>query len=369
MAMGTAAIVGGGIGGLAVAAGLVRRGWDVRVYEQAPEFAEVGAGISMWANALSALDALGVGEEVRAAGAHPGRGGFRDRRGRWLARGAGTADELVMLHRADLLAILRAAVPAECLVAGRRVEDPRVEGGKPVVEGTPVDLLIGADGLRSRVRQVFWPDAAAPRYSGYTAWRFVLPHAGVPRFDGSETWGGGLVFGAFPMGEDHIYCYAAARVPENMRVPDELAELRRRFAGWPDPVPALLAAAEPAAVLRHDLGYLPDLPSFTAGPVALVGDAAHAMTPNLGQGACQALEDAVTLAALADEPDGLARYDALRRPRAQAIARRSRQVAAVAHLSWGPAVALRDLAVRLTPGSAARRQLRSVAGWRAPSPG
>ncbi|GGS43478.1 FAD-dependent oxidoreductase [Actinokineospora fastidiosa] len=360
--MRTAAIVGGGIGGLATAAALVRRGWDVRVYEQSPEFGEVGAGISLWSNALSALDSLGVGDQVRAAGGHPGKGGFRDRAGRWLVRGTGSDDEVVMLHRADLLAILRAAVPAECLVPGTRIDDPRVEDGRPVVDSTPVDLLVGADGIRSRVRAVFWPDAPAPRPAGYTAWRMVVPHAGIPAFDGSETWGDGLVFGVFPMGEDTVYCYASSA--QTAPVDDELALLRRRFAGWPDPIPAVLAAADPGAVLRHDLYYQPDLPSFARGPVALVGDAAHAMTPNLGQGACQALEDAVTLAAHAHEPDGLARYDAVRRPRAQGIVKRSRQVGAMVHRRRGQA--LRNLVVRATPPIVMRRQLQSVAGWTAP---
>ncbi|MGW5053388.1 FAD-dependent monooxygenase [Actinokineospora sp. NPDC004072] len=354
--MRTAAIVGGGIGGLATAAALVWRGWDVRVHEQSPEFTEVGAGISMWGNALAALGALGLAEQVRAAGAHPGRSGFRDRRGRWLARGG--EHDLVMLHRADLLAILRAAVPAECLVAGERVTELRVEEGRPVVAGRSVDLLVGADGIRSTVRAAFWPDAPAPRHSGYTAWRVVVPRGGIPPFDGSETWGDGLCFGVFPMGADSIYCYAAGR--------DATIDLRTTFATWPDPIPAILAAADPTAILRHDVHYQPPLPTFTRGPVALVGDAAHAMTPNLGQGACQALEDAVTLAAHAGTPDGLRRYDAERRPRAQSIARRSLRVAGMVHTRRGER--LRNAVVRATPEWVMRKQLQSIAGWQPPSP-
>ncbi|GLZ41015.1 FAD-dependent monooxygenase [Actinokineospora sp. NBRC 105648] len=358
--MRTAAVVGGGIAGLAVATGLTARGWRVRVFEQAATFDEVGAGISIWGNALHALDALDLGEQVRAAGAHPGRGGFRDRRGRWIARGVGSADELVILHRADLLKILLDAVPADALQPGTQVGDIELRGGKAVVAGEEFDLLVGADGLRSTVRAAFWPDAQAPRYTGHTAWRTVLPAAGIPAFDGSETWGDRQVVGVFPMGDDRIYCYAAAVLPPNtVYAHGDLEELRRRFADWPDPIPAILAATQ--EVLRHDLYYLPPLRSFVHGPVALIGDAAHAMPPNLGQGACQALEDAITLARTADD---LARYDALRRPRSQSIARQSRTAGVLAHSAAAP---LRNTILRLLPDAVFQRSLAPLLNWHPPA--
>ncbi|SDD71850.1 FAD-dependent monooxygenase [Actinokineospora iranica] len=365
--MRTAAVIGGGIGGLAVAAGLARRGWAVRVHEQAAAFGEVGAGISIWGNALRALDVLGVGDAVRDAGARPGRGGFRNRRGHWILRGSGEPGDLVMVHRADLLRILLGAVPAEALRPGERRQDFRVEGGRAVIGEETVDLLIGADGMHSAVRRAFWPDAPGPVYTGHTAWRMVLPAAGIEPFDGSETWGAGDIFGAFPMGADQIYCYAAAVLPANTRLNSERAELRRRFAGWPEPIPSLLAAVAEDAVLRHDLYYLPPLPSYVHGPVALVGDAAHAMSPNLGQGACQALEDAVTLAALAGTEDGLRRYDELRRPRSQWVSARSRMAGKLNHVANRPAAALRDTALRLLPDALLRRSTAPLLDWRPPT--
>jgi 2-polyprenyl-6-methoxyphenol hydroxylase-like FAD-dependent oxidoreductase len=147
--------------------------------------------------------------------------------------------------------------------------------------------------------------------------------------------------------------------------------LLRRFGGWHEPIPALLAAAEEHSVLRHDIYDLPPLESFTAGRVALVGDAAHAMTPDMGQGANQALEDAVTLAELLDTygdiGQGLAAYDRIRRPRTQMVCRRSRRIGAVAQGRTLPA--LRDLVLRLTPSSAVLGSLGPVLSWRPGAPG
>lgn len=133
---------------------------------------------------------------------------------------------------------------------------------------------------------------------------------------GGETWGRGTRFGRAPLPDARTYCYATANGPEGAEAPDgELAVLRARFGDWHHPIPALVEAAAGSEILRHDLYELPDLASFIRGSVALLGDAAHAMTPNLGQGACQALEDAATLA---DTAPDLASYDRERRARTSA---------------------------------------------------
>jgi 2-polyprenyl-6-methoxyphenol hydroxylase-like FAD-dependent oxidoreductase len=252
-------------------------------------------------------------------------------------------------------------VPPSSLVPG--VEITRVDADGTIAHSggeERADLVVGADGVRSTVRRLVWPDARPPRYAGYTAWRWIASSTG--RVDGGgETWGAGTRFGRAPLPDHRVYCYATANTPEGATSPDgDVAELRARFGGWHDPIPALVEAAAGSEVLRRDLYELPDLASFTRGKVVLVGDAAHAMTPNLGQGACQALEDAATLAGT---PDDLARYDRERRPRTQEIVKRSRQMGAMGQWSWRPAVALRDRLLPLVPGNAALRMLDPVLAW------
>ncbi len=372
----TVVVVGGGIGGLAAAAGLHRRGWDVRVLEQADEFTEVGAGMSLWPNAFRALEVIGV--EV-AGGKLGAVGGLRDWRGRWIVRmdddptAAAQAAGAVVAHRAELLSALLAGVPAECRQAGVRVHEVRLEGGRAVVEHdqgeVAADLVVGADGLRSVVRAARWPDAHQPRYSGRTVWRTVLPRP--PGLDSvqtwAETWGPGSVFGMFPMPDDRVYCYGTATVPAGGSAPDELAEFRRRFGDWCEPIPTVLAAAREEYVLRNDIYYLPPLASYVSGPVVLLGDAAHAMTPNLGQGGCQALEDAavltLTLDATPDLATALRQYDRLRRPRTQALGRKSRMSGSVAQLPWAPARAARDMLLRAVPRSVFMKSLTAPLNW------
>ncbi|GGV25408.1 FAD-dependent oxidoreductase [Streptomyces longisporoflavus] len=388
MSQRAATIVGGGIGGLAAAIALHRRGWHVEVLERAPEFTEIGAGISLWPNALRALEALGLADAVRELGAVEATGGVRDRRGRWMSRTDNAeltrrfGHPLVVLHRADLLRVLADALPADSLRPGSEVSavphDPENDG--PVVvhtrgESRP-DLVVGADGLRSVVRGALWPDAAKPRYAGYTGWRMITEPLAVPPAEGAMTWGRGERFGYTALSGGRMYCFATASLPAGTAAAPtavgspEYAELLRRFGAWPDPIPALLAAVPEDSVLRHDLYDLPPLPSFVHGRVALLGDAAHAMTPNLGQGACQALEDAVTLAhcldGTTDMTAALRSYDLLRRPRTRAITRRSARLGTIGQLSWPPAVLLRDAAARLMPARATLRSMTPVLGWTAP---
>ncbi|WP_267243998.1 FAD-dependent monooxygenase [Streptomyces sp. PR69] len=296
---------------------------------------------------------------------------------------------IIGIARSALHAALRDALPPGALRTGVEVtgvdphpaprvtyrecgecgEDGEREEGAAVAEA---DLVVAADGVRSALRSRLLPGAPGPVHSGATVLRAITARPAGVTEDFELTWGRGSEFGHMRLPGGAAEWHAVLRAPAGVRYPDPLAEMRRRFGRWHDPAPAL-DATDPASVLHHDIAELAvPLPSFTAGRTALLGDAAHAMTPHLGQGACQALEDAVTLAAaVADEPSldtALARYDAERRPRARAIARAARLAGRLGpHLSNPLAVALRNTALRLTPSRAMVAGVLRHADWTPPA--
>ncbi|MEU6349429.1 FAD-dependent oxidoreductase [Streptomyces sp. NPDC047072] len=417
-----AVVVGAGIGGLTAAVALHRRGWRVTVCERAPEPPTTGAGIGLAPNALRALDAIGV-DAARAAGsAVPVTMGVRRSDGRWLAR-AETADMAarygippIAVPRPTFTAALAAYLPPEALLYGTEVTGVEVTGRaaagleltglkatgpaatgfeatgrddasvRPTVRTASgadlsADLVVAADGIRSPLRRAYFPDHPGLHYIGETAWRAIVdaPDLRIPSM--SETWGRGGRFGVTPLADGRLYLYATAVLPAGTRSADPRAELRRRFGTWHDPIPALLDRVQhldEAAVLQNDLYDLAaPLPRLHHGRIAWLGDAAHAMAPNLGQGGCQAIEDAVILAHLlphgadgngADSvPAALAAYTAARRDRTNAVRVRARRVGRLGALRNPLATTARNLAVRATPTRLALRGMDDLFnGFRLP---
>lgn len=387
MAVPRAVVIGAGIGGLAVAAGLNAAGWAVTVCERAPALEPVGAGLALAPNGLRALDVLGAGDAIRAH-AIPEEPAIRRSDGRWLTRSPGEAvrarfgDPVILLPRAVLADALLARVPPTVLNLGTEVTAvaPGETGTAAVTTSAgPLDaeLVIAADGVGSLIRPGLFPGHPGLRYAGFTTWRLLTGPVRQP-VPMAESWGRGTVFGVMPLADSRVYCYAAAPAAPGTQRRDELAELVRMFGTWHDPIPQLLAGVTPGQVLHHDVAELArPLPALHRGRTALLGDAAHPMTPNLGQGGCQALEDAATLSRLAASPDPgavpqlLARYTAARLARTTQVTRWSRRVATVSTWAAPPAVAVRDtimLALGKLPVSAGMRTLAPIYDWRPPEP-
>jgi 2-polyprenyl-6-methoxyphenol hydroxylase-like FAD-dependent oxidoreductase len=226
------------------------------------------------------------------------------------------------------------------------------------------DVVVGADGIRSVVREAV-AGSVQPRYSGHIAWRAVtrFEHEALAGTF-TETWGPAVLFGTVPIGGGRVYWYVSERAPEHAALPPSpKAEFVRRFSGWHEPIPALVEATDEAALLRTFIYDRPPLRRWSSGRVTLAGDAAHPMVPNLGQGAAQALEDAVALAgafrAGSDVEDALWRYETARRKRANRVVKQSRQAGQTAQLR-GPAAAVRNALLRALPDRVLLAQQRKL---------
>jgi 2-polyprenyl-6-methoxyphenol hydroxylase-like FAD-dependent oxidoreductase len=371
-----ALIIGGGIGGLATAIALTQIGFTVEVFERVTLLREVGAGLSLWANAIKALDYLGLASAVRALALPEAAGGIRTPSGALLMQTAN--DQLaaqfgelsVMVHRAELHDLLRQAFGQEihlgmaCVAVTEEGQGVRVRfrNGEEALG----DLVIGADGLHSQARAGLH-GVQPPRYAGYTAWRGVVGFD-ISRLQVGETWGAGARFGQIPMQGNRVYWFATQNAPAGQHSPDgEKAELLRLFGNWHNPIRALIEATPDAAILRNDIYDRPPLKRWGRGRITLLGDAAHPMTPNLGQGACQALEDAVVLAkqvqATADIPTALRAYEAARIPRTTMIVNQSRQVGQVGQWANPVAVAGRNWLVKHLLARVQYRQFAPLIGY------
>jgi 2-polyprenyl-6-methoxyphenol hydroxylase-like FAD-dependent oxidoreductase len=367
------AIVGGGIGGLTLACCLRQRGIAFEGLEITPTFAPVGAGIALSSNAMAVMRRLGLAEALEARGQLLRRGLISDSRGGVLSETDLAAiserfGSMVAIHRKELHAVLVDALEPGSFRLGTSVESIRQRSdglslGSSDGGVEDFDVLVGADGIASGVRD----RAVAPReriYSGYRCWRFCSDVAteGWPGLN--EMWGRGRRFGIVPLGPSRVYCFAVENAPRGSEDPAEgrAERLRENFGDFAGKASEILEHVEDADIHFGDIEELAS-GSWVNRRVALLGDAAHALTPNLGQGAAMAIEDAWVLAerlaSMRSLPEALTTYESERKPRVTRIQRRSRSLGRLAQLEARPACAIRNFLTRLAPADAAQRALAS----------
>lgn len=375
---------GGGLGGLSAANALQQVGIDVSVYERATELKEMGAGIVLAANAMKALDKLGIGEQVRRMGSPVKKAEIRTWDGKLLlnlpvhkqAKRYGTYSYLI--HRADLQRILYGNLKPDTVFLGRKLVRKEqntskiraIFENKEVVEG---DLLIGADGVHSQLRRSLIGSSPL-RYSGFTAFRGIS-HFEDERFPielggGFEAWGPGKRFGYSHLGKGRIFWFAAINTPLGTL---KTTENRKNtaldhFKGWWGPIEGVIESTEEANILTHEIFDKKPIKSWSKGMATLLGDAAHPMLPNLGQGGAQALEDAIVLSrCIVKHPEDIQQavkmYERIRIPRTAKVVRGSRAMGKFMQLENPISIQLRNVLLRTMPDSLQIKRLEWLIGY------
>ncbi len=370
-----ALVIGAGIGGLATALALRKVGCEVEVYEKAAQLRPLGAGLTLWSNGMRALREVGREEAAVRAGCPIRTTSTVNWRGRVLnrtpieelSRRAGAPS--ICIHRGELQAVLLEGQTVHCGAELTGLQQDASGVTATFADGRTArgDFLVGADGLHSRVR-----GDLPYRYAGYTSWRMIVHGLAHPDDEGLLILGPGSELGLMAVGQGRHYLFATRPAPAGERVQDHLALLRQRFRKYAEPVPSVLALAREEDVIHTDIFDRPPASVWGQGRVTMLGDSIHPTTPNLGQGACQALESAIWLAyslkTTERVEDALRTYERARRARTALVTNQSWSTGKVLTWSHPLLVWLRDTLMTLGP---VRRysvnSLESLIAWTVPA--
>ncbi|PJJ68238.1 FAD-dependent monooxygenase [Chryseobacterium geocarposphaerae] len=366
------AIIGGGIGGLTTALALQRSNLDVTIYESAPEIKPVGAGIIMANNAMQVFDKLGIRQKIEQAGHKISTIKITDPQLKTLSevqlnkfeRKYGVHN--IAIHRGDLQMILAEKIGFENIKLSKRLSkiEPENCGYRLNFEdGTIVnaEAVIGADGIKSVVRHQIL-NIGKLRSSQQKCWRGVSEFDWTTKYNHQayEAWGKGKRFGFVRINDKKVYWYAV--VNENLvKNPNKLEEL---FTEFNPEVARMISETPKETIFVSDIIDLEPIFQWQKDRVCLIGDAAHATTPNMGQGACQAIEDAYLLGKLFSEGKSVnevfTHYEKLRMEKAHYIVNTSSTIGKVSHYENSLAIWLRNTLLKATPSSINETQLEKV---------
>jgi 2-polyprenyl-6-methoxyphenol hydroxylase-like FAD-dependent oxidoreductase len=367
-------IAGGGPGGLVTALALQRAGFEPLIYERSSMLAG-GSGFTLWPNALHALCSLDLEDELNAltipfeAMAMFERGGKRlfDLSGATMKNRFGYSGVAILRQR--FIELVASKLDPACLHFGTTCVGFRQDSTGCTLlleDGSEIRGagLIGANGLNSFIRNQLWK-TPPPRLASYSVFRGVSTIA-LDEQIAATSMGRGMQFGFFPMAQGQVYWFASTNTRQSRDLSQKffLEAVREQFQPWHSPVSDILAHANPEGVLWNEVFDLDPLPQWSLGRVTLLGDAAHPATPDLGQGLCQSIEDAVVLAhclsSTADLPTAFLRYEELRKPRTRSITLQSRSIGQSG--SWTNPIAcyLRNLAFSLIPANVQLKQLEEL---------
>ncbi len=369
----TVTIIGAGIAGLTTAIALNRIGIETQIFEATNKIEPVGAGLGLGLNAMKAFKALGIYEEVLGQGKLLPSFSIYDPFGKIISKtnfdkelGSGTFS----IHRATLHQLLLSKLDPSTIHLGKRIESfestdfavkLKFEDGSTYLS----NYVIVADGIHSVIRQQLVPDAKI-RYSGYTCWRAIIKNPQLLVNEASETWGANGRFGIVPLADNYLYWFAcvnaAAEDPHFKSY--QVVDIYNRFKKYHGHIPKILKASINANLIQNDISDIIPLNHFAFGRIVLIGDAAHATTPNMGQGACQAIEDAVIIAKSMSEisnyEHAFLRFEKHRLKRTKWIIDKSRQIGKLAQLEAHNLIAIRNTLLRCMPDALGKNQIKKI---------
>ena len=359
-----AIIIGAGIGGLTTGIALKQVGIQTEIFEATPEISVAGAGIWMATNAMQVFDRLGMAKDVLNAGIALEKLSITDHRLRKIQDTEQApyvkqfGYSITSILRSRLRDVLLQHYSGEVQL-GKRVQEviqteEQVQATFEDGSTAMGDLLIGADGIHSAVRTYVYPQAQL-RYSGQTCWRGVANLSLPPELGNCciETWGKHYRFGLSVISESEVYWFAVAKAPlgETEPVAKRKEKITQMFADFAQPIPDIIASTPADQIIRNDISDLKPLPYWHKGRISLIGDAAHATTPNMGQGGGQAVEDAWFLAQMlsqhSDPERAFATFRTKRQAKVRHVVSNSWRIGKLAHFPY--AQGLRNALLRQTP--------------------